>query len=133
ADPAPFGALSGVSLTVTITARAGKRTASATGGFLFTHHGYSGPSVLDVSHVTVRSQDEHTDPAKLLVRWTPHDDAAWESKIGAGGPRSVLSIVRDEMPERLAEALILHAWVEPRRQAAQLKRDERLRLIRTLV
>ncbi|HET9011307.1 MAG TPA: aminoacetone oxidase family FAD-binding enzyme, partial [Gemmatimonadaceae bacterium] len=56
ADPAPFGILSGVSLPVTLTARSATRTATATGGFLFTHHGYSGPSVLDVSHVVVRSR-----------------------------------------------------------------------------
>ena len=53
--PSPFAHLSGVSLTVTITARSGAREAQATGGFLFTHQGYSGPSVLDVSHVAVRS------------------------------------------------------------------------------
>jgi predicted Rossmann fold flavoprotein len=132
AEPARFGALSGVSLTVTIDARAGDRTASATGGFLFTHHGYSGPSVLDVSHVAVRSHDEKQEPAKLLVRWTALGDAAWDAKLGAGGPRSVLSVVREELPERLAEALILWAYVEPRRELGQLKREERLRLVKTL-
>src|SRR5882724_2390158 len=43
---APFARLAGVSLPVSLTARAGRRTAEATGGFLFTHHGYSGPAVL---------------------------------------------------------------------------------------
>ena len=33
-----------------------KRSAMATGGFLFTHQGYSGPAVLDVSHIAVRSR-----------------------------------------------------------------------------
>ena len=35
------------------------REAQATGGFLFTHQGYSGPAVLDVSHVAVRSLARH--------------------------------------------------------------------------
>ena len=56
AQPAPFAVLSGVSLPVTITARADGLSSTATGGFLFTHHGYSGPAVLDVSHVAVRSR-----------------------------------------------------------------------------
>ena len=56
AQPAPFGELSGVSLRVTITARADQLSSTATGGFLFTHQGYSGPAVLDVSHVAVRSR-----------------------------------------------------------------------------
>ncbi len=133
AEPARFGALSGVSLTVTIEARSAQRSATATGGFLFTHHGYSGPSVLDVSHVAVRCADERASPAKLLVRWTSHDEAAWEAKLGAGGPRSVLAVVREELPERLAEALILYAYVEPRRELGQLKREERRRLVQVLV
>ena len=56
ASPAPFASLSGVSLPVTLTARAEGLSSTATGGFLFTHHGYSGPAVLDVSHVAVRSR-----------------------------------------------------------------------------
>ena len=60
ATDSPFDALSGVSLRVTLSARddSAKRNATATGGFLFTHQGYSGPSVLDVSHVAVRSRAE---------------------------------------------------------------------------
>ncbi|CAN5910248.1 hypothetical protein BH11GEM1_BH11GEM1_33590 [soil metagenome] len=54
ASPAPYADLAGVSLTVDITATSSSRSATARGGFLFTHHGYSGPAVLDVSHVVVR-------------------------------------------------------------------------------
>src|SRR5688500_11986009 len=61
ARPAPFGNLAGVSLPVTLSARAAALRASATGGFLFTHGGYSGPSVLDVSHVAVRSRMRNGD------------------------------------------------------------------------
>ena len=55
AVPPPFAELAGISLAVTITARSRERSATAVGGFLFTHHGYSGPTVLDVSHVAVRA------------------------------------------------------------------------------
>ena len=84
ANPAPFAALAGVSLPVTITARDGQRSAGSSGGFLFTHRGYSGPSVLDVSHVVVRSRLEGDAGARLLVQWTGLDEAAWESALDAG-------------------------------------------------
>ncbi|MEP6732944.1 MAG: aminoacetone oxidase family FAD-binding enzyme, partial [bacterium] len=56
ATPSPYASLAGVSLSVTLTATSASRSSTASGGFLFTHIGYSGPSVLDVSHVVVRSR-----------------------------------------------------------------------------
>ena len=65
----PFSALAGVSLRVRITADSGARRAEAEGGFLFTHRGYSGPAVLDVSHIAIRSLEEGGDRAILRVHW----------------------------------------------------------------
>src|SRR5512139_1561265 len=70
-EPPAFADLSGISLPVTITARDVARQASATGGFLFTHRGYSGPAVLDVSHVLARARQEGRTDARLTVHWTP--------------------------------------------------------------
>jgi hypothetical protein len=128
AKPAPFGSLSGVSLPVTISAQSSERSATATGGFLFTHRGYSGPAVLDVSHVAVRDR-----ATRLLVRWTAHDDDAWAALLKAGGARQVNTVLRGELPERLALALLGVAGVEPTRTIAQLRREERRALIEVLV
>lgn len=133
AEPAPYAALSGVSLPLKITARASNRSATATGGFLFTHHGYSGPSVLDVSHVVVRARAEGDSSARLHVRWTPNDEAEWEAALRPDGARTVSNALRRELPERLAAALLDAAGVDPMRLLADLRRDERLRLIETLV
>jgi predicted Rossmann fold flavoprotein len=133
AIPAPFAALSGVSLPVTITARADGLSSTASGGFLFTHHGYSGPAVLDVSHVVVRSRIEAMQPARIVVRWAPRGDAEWTAALRPQGSRSVLSAVGDVLPSRLAEALIQTAGVDPRLPLAHLARADRLRLIETLV
>ena len=46
--------LSGVSLDVRLRAKPDGRMVETSGGFLFTHRGYSGPSVLDISHVVTR-------------------------------------------------------------------------------
>ena len=132
-NPAPFASLAGVSLTVTLTARSERRSAVATGGFLFTHRGYSGPSVLDVSHVAVRSIAEPGPRATIRVRWSPLGDAEWESAFKPNGARTVSGAVRGEMPERLATALIEGSGVDPHRVLTELRRDERLRLIDMLV
>ena len=131
-DPAPFGALAGVSLPVTITARGAGRRATATGGFLFTHHGYSGPSVLDVSHVLVRARAEQQE-AQLSVCWSGLDAAAWEHALKADGARTIGGAVRQEMPERLAIALIKSVGLDTTQSLADLRRADRLRLIDTLV
>ncbi len=133
ASPAPFASLSGVSLPVTLTARAEGLTSTATGGFLFTHHGYSGPAVLDVSHVAVRSRAEAMSPAIVKVRWTTHGEEEWGRILKPRGSRTVLAALAAELPLRLAEALIEATGIDPRLSLAHLGRANRLRLIETLV
>jgi predicted Rossmann fold flavoprotein len=133
ANAPAFNNLAGVSLTVTLTARSAERMATATGGFLFTHHGYSGPSVLDVSHVIVRSKAEGDSSARLSVRWSPLGHAEWERALKPNGVRTVTGAVRGELPDRLAAVLLQMANVDPARTLSELRREERLRIIETLV
>jgi predicted Rossmann fold flavoprotein len=130
--PWPFAGLSGISLPVTLTARAGGLAARATGGFLFTHAGYSGPSVLDVSHVAVRSRAEMANPAQIHVRWTRFTGSDWDAALQARGNRSVLNAVAADLPTRLAEALLDIAGIDRRRTLSNLAREDRLRLLETL-
>jgi len=133
AESTPFVKLAGVSLPVTLTARGEGRKATATGGFLFTHRGYSGPALLDVSHVAVRSRAQGAPAARLIVRWTSLGDAEWQAALRPRGTRTVAATLGAELPERLAGVLLEAARVEPGRLLADLRRDERLRLIETLV
>ena len=136
ATDSPFSELSGVSFRVTLSAHdeAAKRTASATGGFLFTHRGYSGPAVLDVSHVVVRSRAELSNPpARLTVQWTARTAADWEEALRPQGSRAVAGVLRAVLPDRLVTVLLTLADVDATRSLAELRRDERLRLISTLV
>jgi predicted Rossmann fold flavoprotein len=129
----PFAELSGVSLRVTLSARdaAARRAATATGGFLFTHHGYSGPSVLDVSHVVARAASPAA--ARLAVQWTELDAAGWEVALRAQGNRTVTGALRAELPDRLVAVLLARAEVVATRSLAELRREERIRLIEMLV
>jgi predicted Rossmann fold flavoprotein len=133
ATPAPFAALAGVSLPVTITAGADGRSASASGGFLFTHQGYSGPAVLDVSHVAVRSRADGGEPAHLRVRWGGLTAKAWEAALRPEGTRTVGGVLRRELPARLADALAAASGTPPSQPLAQLRKAERQRLVETLV
>ena len=132
ADSSRLGALAGISLPVAITARDSARSSSSRGGFLFTHRGYSGPSVLDVSHVVTRSKLEKSG-ARLTVRWSRLDEAGWHAALKPQGTRTVAGVLRREFPERLAEALAEIAGISPSQSLAQLGREERLRLIEVLV
>lgn len=132
-NQAEFNALSGVSLSVSLTAKSDLHAAQASGGFLFTHHGYSGPSVLNISHVTVRSRLGHAHDGRVQVQWTPLGDAEWEQALKPHGARTVTGALRAELPDRLAAVLLELADVDAARPLSELRRDERRRLIDTLV
>lgn len=135
ATNSPFADLSGVSLRVTITARddLNARSATSTGGFLFTHHGYSGPSVLDISHVAVRSRSESNGSARVTAQWTELDAAAWEIVLQPDGKRTVSGAIRAYLPDRLVAVLLKLADCDPSRILAELRREERIRIIKVLV
>lgn len=124
--PMPGGAhLAGISLTVRIRARHDGRVIESHGGFLFTHRGYSGPSVLDVSHVAARLK------GTLRVSWTERTAATWGDDLGSANGK-VVSVLARHLPERLAEALCVDAGVPLDRTGPELRRHERLALIERL-
>jgi predicted Rossmann fold flavoprotein len=129
-EPPRYADLAGVSLGVGITVP--QEGFATEGGFLFTHRGYSGPTVLDVSHLVVRPRLEGRPPPEVLVRWTDRDEAAWDAALQEGGGATVGSAIRPNLPSRLAETLIGAAAVAPDRPLAQLRREERARLVEVL-
>lgn len=136
AEPHRYAALAGISLTVTIEApasgRPGEKRALVThGGFLFTHKGYSGPAVLDVSHRAVLSRRAGGPGQSLLVRWTELTAEAWDRKLREE-EGTMAGILRGWLPARLVEALLQDAAVAPGTTRAQLRREERVRLVTAL-
>jgi predicted Rossmann fold flavoprotein len=129
ADPPVHAALSGVSLVARVRARAGRQEAEARGGFLFTHRGYSGPAVLDVSHVATRRDADVA--ASVRVQWAALDAAAWDDALTSAAGTTV-NVVGQHVPQRLAARLMEEAGVPLERHCAQLRRAERLALIERL-
>ena len=127
AEPAVHAALSGVSLNVRLRARArSNKVVQTSGGFLFTHRGYSGPAVLDISHVATRNAD-----AVIRAQWTPLDAAAWQRKLVGSGAR-VSPVMSAHLPQRLAVQLMHEAGVPAERRVSDLRRPERVALIEML-
>jgi predicted Rossmann fold flavoprotein len=132
ADPPRHSALAGVSGTVVIEAPQGKSRFRTEGGFLFTHRGYSGPAALNVSHLAVRSRMAGGQRQPVLVQWTELDAQGWERALLDKAQGTVLSLLRRHLTTRLADALAAEAQVEPGRTLAQLRREERVRLVELL-
>jgi hypothetical protein len=133
ADPPRHGALAGVSLNVGLTAPLARGRFTTEGGFLFTHRGYSGPAVLDISHTAVQSCERGEPRQPILVRWTRLDAPEWDALLRAGGGGVVGPLLRRHLPVRLADALLAEVAVPADRTLASLPRDERVRLIAALV
>jgi predicted Rossmann fold flavoprotein len=120
-------ALSGVSLPVRLRARWRGRTIEAIGGFLFTHRGYSGPAVLDVSHVAVRSRAS-AEHCVLRAQWSALSARDWEARL-LGSPGLVLSLLSRAVPHRLATILLEESSIPLDRATSELRRAERTTLI----
>jgi hypothetical protein len=128
-DPG-WKALAGLSLPVRLRAvRSGEVLEEREGDFLFTHRGFSGPVVLDLSrHVAAPGGEE----VRLLARWGGAAAPEWDAALRAGKKGLVQTILRQHLPRRLAERLLEVAGVPPERRAAELTRDERRRLVEAL-
>ncbi len=124
---ASWSGLAGVALPVAWRAVAGGRTLQAgRGPLLFTHHGFSGPAVLDASHWVVR------DGATLEVAWAGLSRAAWEDHWKSRGRRQCARALADKLPRRLAELLPGKAGLRPDRRIGDLDRAARNRLLGAL-
>jgi predicted Rossmann fold flavoprotein len=112
-------ALSGVSLTARLRSKDRDKPIETAGGFLFTHRGYSGPSVLDISHVT-----EREERPVIRAQW-----AALSADDLKGKDEFVSTILARKVPSRLAEQLLRECAIPRDRRTSSLKRDERNSLI----
>ena len=120
--------LSGLTLQVELSVGEGRRRRRTRGGFLFTHRGYSGPTVLDLSDAWIRDPSQN-----VRVNWAQIEPQVWESKL-LGQSSSVLRrLLREELPARLVDLLLDECELEPTLRTGDLRRDQRQRLLGTLL
>jgi len=152
-DAPAHHALAGVSLAARVTARSADDRATSSGGFLFTHKGWSGPAVLDVSHVVERARlAGRTAEVRICFEKTsangpvrgargsrPGDAAAqWDAALrgagrtGGSGSLSLSPFLRkSSLPDRLA-SLVLETAGVPDTRLSYLSREARMRVVETL-
>jgi predicted Rossmann fold flavoprotein len=130
-------ALRGISHEAELTTLAnGKRIDRRRGSLLWTHFGVSGPVVLDASRHWVLAR-AHGDAVEMRLSVLPGESAeqadARLQTLARERPRASLGrLLAGLLPERLADALLHAAEVDPATPAAQLGRDPRRRLARCL-
>jgi len=129
-DVGRWTALSGVSLDAHLTAPPETPRYSRSQGLLFTHRGFSGPAVLNISHLATHPRAG--SPPSILACWGGVAKSTWEEDLGAGGRVHLGTVLRRRLPERLALALLEEAAVAPERPLAQLRREEREGVLRVL-
>jgi predicted flavoprotein YhiN len=66
------------------------------------------------------------------VQWTEHDAEAWNRRLIEARSGAVASLVRRELPARLADVLLAEARVDADRPLAELRREERARFVEAL-
>lgn len=122
--------LAGVSLTARLRARFRGKTIETSGGFLFTHRGYSGPAVLDISHA-VTHPSRGSEPPAVRVQWGTLGADEWTTAL-SGESALVSTLVSRHVPARLADQLMAEAGVPTDRRASDLRRAERTALVERL-
>lgn len=81
--------------------------AERTGGFLFTHVGFSGPAAMDVSRaITAGEPASARFRCDWLPEWKPSELEQWlDQRRAERGSQSVVAALAEALPRRLAEAL----------------------------
>lgn len=94
----PFSSLSGISLP-DAALRFGKK--SARGEMLFTHHGLSGPLVIDLS------SDLHPFPLEMTLDFLPESkDEELLERLFHSDRRTLSTVLAEELPRRVAQFLM---------------------------
>jgi predicted Rossmann fold flavoprotein len=94
--PPTFGNLAGISFPVTLEVPQTRKPFTTHGGFLFTHAGYSGPAILNVSHFAVRAlEDGDTQP--IFVQWCDDGPTEWDARLREGNA-NVGTVLRRALP-----------------------------------
>jgi predicted Rossmann fold flavoprotein len=128
--------LLGITLDATLEVRSAtnKRLKTFTNSTLLTHFGLSGPSVLDISRYYAHAKHEDAG-TRLVLNWVPGEtiDTA-DAALQILGKQTPARWLKDRgLPERLAEAIVRAAGVDPGAPAHTLFRDNRKNLAQMIV
>jgi predicted Rossmann fold flavoprotein len=134
-DDSGWKTLSGITLPVRLSVvTGGKKIVQSEGALLFTHIGFSGPAVLDISGPWIRCQAKQKD---LIVNFLPERreadlSAEWTLEVAGHSDRSWKRFLAQYFPERLTEVFLEKAGIDPKSRLDQVSRISRESLLRLL-
>lgn len=127
------GSLAGITVQVGIHIRESNGKKIATNhrsGFLFTHTGFSGPAILDVSHHYIRAKESGRELPVYEVNFVGQTAEEIEPFFLKGN-QLVHSVVNRFVPARLADALIEETYLVGI-SVADMRRSERKALLKRM-
>lgn len=101
------------------------------GEAIFTANGLSGPAIINVSGLIAR----HLPGIRLSIDFFPDQDltaldASWQELFSASGNRQIGNIINHLLPAKLIAALLKLADIPPETKANQLRKNDRINLVR---
>ncbi|MEX0938813.1 MAG: NAD(P)/FAD-dependent oxidoreductase [Pirellulales bacterium] len=105
------------------------------GSILFTHFGLSGPAVMDVSRAVTASAAP--EKLTLVIDLCPSQTAEELDSIlrrmsETEGGKLVVTQIAQQVPRRLADAIVIHAGAPEGRRAAELSKTERRAIVQQI-
>ncbi len=132
-----FKKITGISLPVKLIFQSPEETASYEGSFLFTHFGFSGPVVLDISRHWIRAADKAR--ARIFVNFFPgHSDEELrelfieEAQYGQES-KFLGKFLSQALPARFVSLFLYKLNIDPQIPLNDLRREEREKVIQTLL
>jgi predicted Rossmann fold flavoprotein len=127
-------ALTGIAVpdaVVRACAPSGKKLFERQRPVLFTHRGLSGPGPMDASRYVNENPEEM---GHLVIDWWPDmdEERLKRDMLAAAGSVRVLNQIPEAFPRRLRAAFMHIAGIPLHRKSSELRRNERLALLRTL-
>ncbi|RCS49503.1 NAD(P)/FAD-dependent oxidoreductase [Bremerella cremea] len=122
----PLTQLAGISLPakLELAETSGKSLEKVQGDLLLTHKGLSGPAVLDMSRHWLTAAEQRE--VRLCANWLPDVPAEQiQAELLSLGKRSVRNYLRERLPDRLVDHLLLSASVPPDQTGVDLTKPQR--------
>jgi len=126
-----FKNLSGITLEVRLTLLDdGKRGFSCRDSFLFTHFGFSGPSVLDISRHWLNCKGDKRIRANFMPDYDENSLQTFLAGVQRDNPRKTLrGVLIELLPQRLADTILKKAGIDVSLVMNQLDKVSRQRLV----
>ncbi len=112
-------------------------TVEATGPFLFTHFGISGPVTFTLSsHLAFTAIDQDNPRSIRVIPNADRGEQEWEKllkqEFTQHGARLIITILDQFFPARFAEAILELAQIPSDKKSAELSREERQKIVKLL-